>query len=347
MVMQRSREQYVTVHHYGPDPAYVGGMGSVIRVLTQHSNGHASAVIHPTWRPGSRLTSAVLAMRAAVGLVRMGKTDVVHVHLAKGGSFLREGMIVILARMLRRTTVATIHGSTFLTFAQKRRTLVSLVLRCAHVITCLDRDVLAFVRRIAPHAQAELVPNPVPIDDGSPCADETDEVVLFAGEIGVRKGADILCRAWPKVALSRPNARCIMVGPLKDFSAPQLERLEVRTPVDSAGMRCLLHEARVVALPSRAEGMPMVLTEAMSSGRPFVSTPVGGIPELAREGGVLVPVEDDVALADRLIDFLADPRLARQLGERGRRFCSATRSVETVDMQLRELYEAAGRRRSM
>jgi glycosyltransferase involved in cell wall biosynthesis len=60
----------------------------------------------------------------------------------------------------------------------------------------------------------------------------------------------------------------------------------------------------------------MVLTEAMSGGRPFVSTPVGGIPELARGNGILVPADDDVGLAKCLIDLLADPQLARTLGVR-------------------------------
>ena len=129
-----------------------------------------------------------------------------------------------------------------------------------------------------------------------------------------------------------------MVGPVSDFAPPQIDGLEVRQPVNPAGMRELLRLARVVALPSRAEGMPMILTEAMSAGRPFVSTAVGGIPELAREGGALVPVDDEVSLAKCLIAFLADPQLALARGEQGREFCSSTRSVEVVGARLRELY---------
>jgi glycosyltransferase involved in cell wall biosynthesis len=106
-------------------------------------------------------------------------------------------------------------------------------------------------------------------------------------------------------------------------------------------MQKILRHARVVALPARAEGMPMVLTEAMSLGRPFVSTPVGAIPELADAGGMLVPVGDEHALADRLTELLADPGLARRIGERGRRFCLQTRSTEVIDARLRELYAAA------
>jgi glycosyltransferase involved in cell wall biosynthesis len=331
------------VHHFGPDPDYVGGMGSVIRVLTEHRVGCDAVVSHPTWRPNTALASARLALAAAVDIVGTHRAEIVHVHLAQRGSFIREGGLVVFSRLRGRVTVATIHGSGFLAFARRHPRLVSWVLRRAAVITCLDAEVLAFVRELAPRAHIELMPNPVAISEESP-AEETEEVVLFAGEIGLRKGVDVLCRAWEIVAAERPHARCMLVGPRRDFEVPPSERLEVLDPVAPAHMIDLLRSARVLALPSRAEAMPMALTEAMSAGRPFVSTPVGGIPELAREGGVLVEVGDHVALARALTDFLADPQLAAAVGERGRQFCRATRSVAVVDRQLRGLYETAARR---
>jgi glycosyltransferase involved in cell wall biosynthesis len=328
----------LSVHHFGPDPAYVGGMGSVVRVLTDHRVGADVVVSHPTWRPKSRFASVPLALVAAFQIFRMRQSEIAHVHLAEKGSFIREGGLAILARLCGQITVVTIHGSNFLPFARRRRWLVARVLRRAHLITCLDQDVLAFIRDCAPNVHAELLPNPVPIDKAAFGADTTDEIVLFAGEIGLRKGADVLSEAWRLVAESRPNARCIMVGPVKDYAIAQADRLEVRPPVQAAAMRDLLRSARVVALPSRAEGMPMVLTEAMSSGRPFVSTPVGGIPSLAQAGGVLVPVEDHVGLARALIEFLAEPEAARRQGEQGQEYCSQTRSVEVVGERLRGLY---------
>lgn len=329
------------VHHFGPDPAYVGGIGSVIRVLGEHRTGGATVETHPTWRPDARLASIRLTSTAARRILALGRSDVVHAHLAENGSFVREGAIVVLARLLGKTTVATIHGADFLPFARRRPRLASGVLRCAHLVTCLDRDVLHLVREMAPDAIAELLPNPVAMDDDSPAADETAEVVLFAGEIGTRKGADVLWRAWRLVAEARPHARCIMVGPVNDFIVPSAERLEVRDPVDAQAMKRLLRTARVVTLPSRSEGMPMILTEAMSAGRPFVSTPVGGIPELAGEGGILVDVGDEVELAARLCELLASRELARRIGERGRRFCRETRGVEVIGARLAELYSAA------
>lgn len=330
----------MVVHHFGPDPTTVGGMATVIRLLTEHNvGGHVDA--HPTWRPRSPLTTTRLFAASARALLRMPAGEVAHIHLSERGSFLREGSLLALAHRRGLVTVATMHGAVFIPFARRYPRLVSSVLRRAHLITCLDQGTLDVVRRSAPLAHSEIMPNPVLVDDSFLPADKTDELVVFAGEIGLRKGADVLHRAWRIVARRRPEARCLMVGLGTDFAPPDAERLEVRPPVNPIEMEEILRQARVVALPARAEGMPMVLTEAMSLGRPFVSTPVGGIPELAGAGGMLVPVDDELALADRLTELLADPGLARTIGERGRRFCSETRSVEVIDARLRKLYTAA------
>jgi glycosyltransferase involved in cell wall biosynthesis len=334
-----------TVRHFGPDPAYVGGMGSVIRILAEHRLGGERALVHPTWRPNARLASLPLGALQAAKLTRGAGKDVIHVHLSERGSFLREGALVVLSRRLRRPTVVTIHGAEFLSFAERHRRLAAGVLGHAHVVTCMDPDVLELVRALAPASHAELLPNPVAVDRDSHGAAQTDELVLFAGEIGRRKGADVLCGAWPLIRDARPRARCVMVGPAGDFAVGELAGLQARPAVGPEEMSRMLRSARVVVLPSRAEGMPMILTEAMSAGRPFVSTPVGGIPELAREGGgVLVAVGDDRELADRLIELLADPLLAERLGEQGRRFCARTRSTEVIGERLRRLYRLAAAR---
>lgn len=331
------------VHHFGPDPASVGGMATVIRMLTEHNAGGDFVDCHPTWTPGSPLLTARLFAAATRALLRMPAGDVAHLHLSERGSFLREGSLLALAHRRGLVTVATLHGADFVPFARRHPRLVAAVLRRADLITCLNRPTLELVRRHAPAVRCVLLPNPAPIEHDVPPIEATAELVVFAGEVGVRKGADVLVRAWPSVAQRRPEARCLIVGPASELVLPRAERLEVRGAVDPGEMRGILREARAIALPTRAEGMPMVLIEAMSLGRPFVSTSVGGIPELAAAGGMLVPVDDDAALADSLTELLGDPDLARALGERGRRFCVETRSIEIVDARLRELYSAASR----
>ncbi len=337
----------MTVHHFGPDPATVGGMASVIRIFTEQRVGGDVVDFHPTWRPDEPLTSARLAGAAARTLRHVPRGDVVHVHLSEKGSFVREGALVALARRRGARTVASIHGGEFVSFAARHPRLVSAVLERAHLVTCLARETLDCVRERVPAVRAELVPNPVLLDRDSPPADETAELVVFAGEISTRKGANVLHRAWQLVAQRRPAARCLMVGPIIDYTPPPAERLQLRAAVGPAEVREILRAARVVALPAQAEALPMILSEAMAAGRPFVSTGVGGIPDLlASGGGVAVAVSDHTALAERLTELLADPARARELGERGREFCARTQSVEVIDARLRDLYAAAGGQRS-
>jgi glycosyltransferase involved in cell wall biosynthesis len=331
----------LVVHHFGPDPTTIGGIAAVIRLFIEHNIGGDFVDGYPTWTPRSSLVTARLFAASARALLRMPTTHVAHVHLSERGSFLREGSLIAFGHRRGLVTVATIHGASFMPFARRHPWLVSAVLRRADLITCLDRPTLDFVRRTAPDVRSELVPNPALVEDNVPPVDQTAELVVFAGEVGLRKGADVLARAWPLVARRRPEARCLMIGPATSFKPPHAERLEVRPPMDPIEMKRMLRDARAIALPTRAEGMPMVLTEAMSLGRPFVSTPVGGIPELAEAGGMLVPIDDHVALAERLTDLLSDPGLARRIGERGRQFCLETRSIEVIDARLRELYSAA------
>lgn len=333
-----NRETPVTcVYHFGPSTDYVGGMASVIAMLVTHGLGVAKATAVPTWVPGSHVRSGLLAARAAAMVLRLPGSAAVHVHMSEGGSFLREAAIVAAAKFRRLPCVITIHGPGFADFGARRSRLVGAVLRMASAITVLSDIDLTVVRRLAPRVHAEILPNPMPLDMTAGPVAETSEVVLFAGEVGLRKGADMLQQAWETVASRRPLAKCIVVGPATELRLPYTERLEVRGPVAAQEVKKLIREARVIALPSRGEALPMILTEAMAAGRPFVSTPTGGIASLA-DGGVIVPIEDEQALAGALIDLLADPERAQALGAAGQTLCRKRMSPEAVGVRLGHLY---------
>jgi glycosyltransferase involved in cell wall biosynthesis len=332
------RHAWVThVYHFGPSTSYVGGMASVIAMLVRHNLGAKSAIAVPTWVPGSHVRSGLLAARAVALVLRLPRCTAIHVHMSEGGSFVREAAILAAAKCRRLPRVITIHGPGFADFSDHRPRLVGAVLRTASAITVLSDLDLAAVRRVAPGAYVEILPNPTPLDSVAGPVADTSEVVFFAGEVGLRKGADVLQRAWETVASHRSIARCLIVGPATELRLPETERLEVRGPVDSKEVKKLIREARVIALPSRSEALPMILTEAMAAGRPFVSTPTGGIASLA-DGGLIVPVEDHRALAEALIALLADPEHAQALGSAGQELCRKRMSPEAVGVRLRQLY---------
>jgi glycosyltransferase involved in cell wall biosynthesis len=94
-------------------------------------------------------------------------------------------------------------------------------------------------------------------------------------------------------------------------------RVRIEGRVDAARITRLLSSSHVLVLPSRAEGQPMAVLEAMAHGLCVVGTSVGGIPDLlAGECGLLVPVDDVAALAAALSGVVADPELRARLGGR-------------------------------
>jgi glycosyltransferase involved in cell wall biosynthesis len=327
-----------TAHHFGPDPEYVGGMATVLNMYREHGIG-GDVIVHPTWVPEQPGRTLRLALASLALIVRLPKSIIVHVHLSERGSFIREGAVLVLASLFRQRTVATIHGADFLAFSEAHPWLAREVLRHAQAVMCLSNETSERVRKLVPNVKAVQIPNPVVVDDLAPSVELTAEIVMFAGEIGVRKGADVLAEAWPVVADMRPDASCVFVGPATQLEITPYERLNIRGPASSSEMVRLLREARVVVLPSRAEAMPMILIEALGAGRPFVATPVGAIPELAAHGGVLVPVDDAASLARAIVAILEQPEIGRELGARGQEYVRETRSVESVDGEVRAVYD--------
>lgn len=167
-------------------------------------------------------------------------------------------------------------------------------------------------------------------------------------------------RAMGRVLPRHPGARALIVGqpiPLEPDVPGEVEAeierqgLEGRVAVTGfrADVPAILDRLAVFCLTSEREGMPNVVLEAMAAGLPVVATRVGGVPELVREGrnGFLVERGDDEALARHVDRLLADPGLASELGENGRRLASAEHDCGRAARRLAELYEEAleGRKR--
>lgn len=101
-----------------------------------------------------------------------------------------------------------------------------------------------------------------------------------------------------------------------------------------------LNALDVFALSSKVEGLPLVIAEAMATGLPVVATAVGGVPGVVSDGetGFLVAAEDEKALRERLRRLQDDPRLAAELGARGRAIALERFSDERMAREYMDLY---------
>lgn len=167
-------------------------------------------------------------------------------------------------------------------------------------------------RTLAPHVR--VLGNGV--DLSRPAGDESKPPparFLFVGRLVVEKNLFVLLEAAR--ALRGAEIWIAGDGPLRQ----RLQTAAAEAPVRFLGttpharIPTLLQQCRGLVLPSREEGLPNVVLEALAHGRPVVATPVGAIPELVTdaENGRLVPVGDAVALRRALEELLDDPTWAR------------------------------------
>ena len=313
-----------------------------MRVL--HASAPATTAIAPSWAPGSRVRQARLAIRSAVAVARAPRSTVTHVHMAADGSAVRKGALLALARLTGHVAVATVHGSRFEAFADERPRVARFALRQADALFVLSPGLLAVARRLAPGVPATIVANPVEVDRSIDDAGRRGPRVVFAGEVGRRKGVDVLLAAWPAVRAAVPGAELQVIGPPSDVAVVAVPGVIDVGPLQRDEVRARLRAARVIALPSRAEALPMTLLEGLGSGTPFVATPVGDIPRLAAAGGGrTIAVGDASALAAALIELLTDDVAATHAGRAGWNACVEAFSAERVAAELAAAYPAQRR----
>lgn len=171
--------------------------------------------------------------------------------------------------------------------------------------------------------------------------------VLFIGRLAAAKGVPVLLEAFAKARATYPDARLTLVG-----DGPARKELEARTRelglTDAVRFTGYLSQDEVAAelarcdlfaLPSFAEGVPVVLMEAMASARPVLTTRIAGIPELVEDGvsGRIVAPGDADIFADAMIDILSQPERAARMGQAGRQKVEAEFDVRQEAEKLGRL----------
>jgi len=204
----------------------------------------------------------------------------------------------------------------------------------------------------------QLIPNGVDTNCFTPvCADtvpnERAQVVVCVSRLSYQKGIDVLLQAWRLVQQESPMARLIIVGtgPIQVQLERLAQELDIRDSIELTGLRHdvpeQLHRGDIAVLPSRFEGMPNAVLEAMASGLPCVATRVSGSEDIIQHGvnGLLVESEDYQGLAEALLELLCDAVLVRRLGQAARETVEKQYSLEHITDAYVELYEKiAGRR---
>jgi len=270
------------------------------------------------------------AVGRLMGLFRQHEIDVVHSH-----EFTMAVYGAAAAKLLRIPHVLTMHGSSTVTGALRRRIALRWAIRrSADSIAVSGATRAQFATDLGiPESAFTVIPNGVPVIEGNPervrkefrCADG-EIVILAVGNVDVRKNHRMLLEAL--VRLQREGLavpwRVIIAGGrggdqhsyLLDYA--KSHGLEDRVHIvkernDIADLQAL---ADIFVMPSLWEGLPLAMLEAMVAGKTILASATGGIPEAIVDGrdGILFPPGDLDALVRGLRSVMTDPARRRALG---------------------------------
>lgn len=288
------------VLQFGPSLDVRGGVSSVEQLICEYLPSYVSIRHVPTMDEGSFLGRALVYARA-VRVLRSALASlepvIVHIHFASRGSSLRKFLLAEMVLNAGRPLVMHAHGARFDSFHRglpaALRDRIDRTLQRAHVVIALSSQWRKFFVdecEVTP-SRVVVLPNPVRWNAEMPSRAGRPHVqFLSLGRLSERKGSFDLVNAFAALPPElRARARLVLAGDgeveaVRQLAAPFGDAVRVHSWIEPAERDRLLAASDVFALPSRAEGLPMALLEAMSAGLPSIVTPVGGIPDAVSPG---------------------------------------------------------------
>ncbi|KNG93538.1 glycosyltransferase [Pseudaestuariivita atlantica] len=329
LVGPEQREEAKQTFHVLPAFASLRGLGTLLRNLGRGSFWGALGLAWRTAPRGvkGRLYNLIYLAEAAVLADRMQAHGITHLHnhIAKASC-----TVAMLASRISGIPFSfTLHGPDI--FFEPHHWRLDEKIARAQFVACISHFCRsqAMVFSAPEHwAKLHIVHCGVEPDRyGARDRPSGRASVLFVGRLAGVKGVPVLLRTCAALRASGLEFDLTLVGDGPERASHEALVSELGlTGVTFAGYQSqsrvaeLLAGADMLVLPSFAEGVPVVLMEAMAAQVPVVTTRIAGVPELVEDGvsGLLVPPGDDVALGVAMSSLLDDADLRARMGAAGR-----------------------------
>ena len=255
--------------------------------------------------------------------------------------------------------IASVHDNYRTDKRPKRRIMNRILSKITDKIVAVSEDVKEDIMRydrIDP-SKIEVIPNGIDVERFNPeknttdirkefSLEEDDIVIGFVGRIVPAKGLEYLLNALPYLKEEFKSIKLLIVG-----EGSLVEKLKERAKKNNIfdnilfiGRRRdipeILASINIFVMPSIAEGLPNALLEAMAMGKPIVTTEVGGIPEIVKNGfnGLLVPPRDTLSLSKAIKELISNDQLAAKLGQAASNLVHNNLSIKAIAQKWQSLY---------
>lgn len=324
--------------------------GGITSVLKLYEQSNMWTEFHCRWigthRDGNNLQKIWYFTKGfAQYIILLSFYNIVHIHFSTSSSAKRKYLFFKIAKLLRKKTIIHLHCGSQI--AEIWSSIYQTMFEQCDVSFVLSESLKTKVEeRIGSSDRIQVMYNPCPIIPSSKY--EKRNHILFSGHLIPDKGYKDLIRAFANVAINHPDWKLVFAGNKEVEVARHLsEELGIGNQVELLGWvggeqkHRAYSEAKVLCLPSYAEGFPMSVLDAWAYGLPVIATPVGGIPDVAVDGeNMLLFNPGDVdALAMQLERIMSDERLRQKLSEESLKMAHGKFRLASITDQVGEMYK--------
>lgn len=338
----------------GTDVNTQGGISSVIKNYLNYGIVERLGIdYYATHKDGSKLNKILFFISQFVVIFfKMPFYKIVHFQSSQGWSYRRLFILFITAKCFGKKTIWHIHGSQFDLYYKNasafEKNIINYGLRRADKVIALSKAWKEKLETIEPHASIGVILNGINVKKYQVHNRQRHipMTVLFLGRLGERKGIYDILNAIK--ILSDENIHFILAGDgdtnkVKEIIKKNNRQNSVEVPgwIGDSEKSDLLLKSDLYILPSYNEGLPMSILEAMASGLPVISTPVGGIPDavINDKNGYLITPGDAESLAKNILKLNKNKALWKSMSAESSRIAEAKYDMSRIELELTELYK--------
>lgn len=328
--------------------------GGITSVVKAHEKGPQWKEFHchwvqthrdgPSWRKIAYFISGLFDF-----LIRIPFYDIVHIHTADYATEKRKRIFARLTKLFGKKLIVHLHSSgPQYSIGGKYRNIYNYSFTHADKVILLSNTWREEAKKAfnLPTDKMAVLYNPCP--DISPSQiEEREPFILFAGTLTHRKGYDDLIRAFAAISTEFPAWRLKLAGNGEIEDGKRLATdLNIIDKVDFLGWingedkDQVFRKASIYCLPSYSEGFPMGVLDAWAYHLPVISTPVGGLPDVAKNGEniLLHKPGDIVGLSSRLNALMSDGKLYGKIQKASIYFSDHQFNSSNITAELGRIY---------
>lgn len=313
------------------NPMVKGGIASVVNGYRGSKLEKDYDIIYvESYKDGGKVAKLFKALSGYIHFIKvliLDNPDLIHIHSSFGPSFYRKIPFIYLASWAKKPIINHIHGSEFdelyTNASEKKQKLVKKVWDKCDRFIVLSEEWKHRFSVVIPKEKMSVIENYSLVKENYDFH-ECNNQILFLGAINKMKGCFDMPEIISLVAEKVPDVKMIVAGfgeieEVKRLASEKgvLDKFVFPGWVKGKEKENLLENSDVFFLPSYTEGMPMSILDSMGFGLPIVSTNVGGIPKIVREGtnGYLVKPGDKDSFAAKLTELLLNDNKRNLFGK--------------------------------